>query len=56
MQHEKPESKLTSIEGGLLVQDRDAYTFRTMLRLQYPTDRKPTDEEWEALEIRLESC
>ena len=48
--NEKPESKLTSIEGGLLVQDRDEYSLE-QATISYPTDRKPTDEEWEALKL-----
>ena len=48
--NEKPESKLTSIEGGLLVQDRDEYSLEHAT-ITYPTDRKPTDEEWEALKL-----
>ena len=47
---EKPESKLTSIEGGLLLQDRDEYSLE-QATISYPTDRKPTDEEWEALKL-----
>ena len=48
--NEKPESKLTSIEGGLLLQDRDEYSLEHAT-ISYPTDRKPTDEEWEALKL-----
>jgi phosphoribosylaminoimidazolecarboxamide formyltransferase / IMP cyclohydrolase len=48
--NENPESKLTSIEGGLLVQDRDEYSLEHAT-ISYPTDRKPTDEEWEALKL-----
>ena len=48
--NEKPESKLTSIEGGLLVQDRDEYSLEHAT-ISYPTDREPTDEEWEALKL-----
>jgi phosphoribosylaminoimidazolecarboxamide formyltransferase / IMP cyclohydrolase len=48
--NEKSESKLTSIEGGLLVQDRDEYSLE-QATISYPTDRKPTDEEWEALKL-----
>lgn len=46
----KPESKLSSIEGGLLVQDHDEYSLDDAT-VTYPTDRKPTDEEWEALKL-----
>ena len=48
--NEKLESKLTSIEGGLLLQDRDEYSLE-QATISYPTDRKPTDEEWEALKL-----
>ncbi|WP_428910664.1 bifunctional phosphoribosylaminoimidazolecarboxamide formyltransferase/IMP cyclohydrolase [Niallia sp. Krafla_26] len=47
---EQTESKLTSIEGGLLVQDRDEYSLDDA-NITYPTDRKPTEEEWEALKL-----
>lgn len=47
---EKNESKLTSIEGGLLIQDRDEYSLDDAT-ITYPTDRKPTDEEWEAMKL-----
>lgn len=47
---EKPEVKLTSIEGGLLVQDRDSYTFEDA-NITVPTKRQPTEEEWEALKF-----
>lgn len=46
----KPESKLTSIEGGVLVQDRDEYSLDDA-EVTYPTDRKPTEEEWEAMKL-----
>ena len=46
----KPEAKLTSIEGGLLVQDRDSYTLDDA-NITIPTKRKPTEEEWEALKF-----
>ncbi len=49
-QQGKTESKITSIEGGLLVQDRDAYSLENAT-ITVPTDRKPTDEEWEALKL-----
>lgn len=47
---DKPEAKLTSIEGGLLVQDRDMYTLDDA-NITIPTKRKPTEEEWEALKF-----
>jgi phosphoribosylaminoimidazolecarboxamide formyltransferase/IMP cyclohydrolase len=47
---EVPELKLTSIEGGLLVQERDFMSFdETMITV--PTKREPTEEEWEALKF-----
>ena len=49
-QLQKPERKLTSVEGGLLVQDRDTYTLKDA-DLKVVTKREPTDEEWKALEL-----
>lgn len=46
----KPEEKLTSIEGGLLVQDQDRYSIKDAT-ISVPTKRKPTDEEMKALEF-----
>lgn len=46
----KQEAKLTSIEGGLLVQDRDSYTYEDAT-ITVPTKRKPTEEELEALKF-----
>ena len=40
----------TSIEGGLLTQEQDRYTLDDAT-ITVPTDRKPTDEEWEALKF-----
>ena len=40
----------TSVEGGLLTQEQDHYTFDDAT-ITVPTDRKPTDEEWEALKF-----
>ncbi len=45
-----PERKLTSVEGGLLVQDRDAYTLKDA-DVKVVTKREPTAEEWKALEL-----
>ncbi|VEF49178.1 phosphoribosylaminoimidazolecarboxamide formyltransferase/IMP cyclohydrolase [Bacillus freudenreichii] len=45
-----PEKVLTSIEGGLLVQDQDALGFNDA-ELTIPTKRKPTEEEMEALKL-----
>ncbi|MGE7602852.1 bifunctional phosphoribosylaminoimidazolecarboxamide formyltransferase/IMP cyclohydrolase [Peribacillus sp. NPDC097675] len=46
----KQERKLTSIEGGLLVQDRDAYSLKDA-EVKVATKREPTAEEWKALEL-----
>jgi len=46
----KPERKLTSIEGGVLVQDRDAYSLKDA-DVKVVTKREPTAEEWKALEL-----
>ncbi|WP_374721478.1 bifunctional phosphoribosylaminoimidazolecarboxamide formyltransferase/IMP cyclohydrolase [Peribacillus tepidiphilus] len=46
----KVEKKLTSVEGGLLVQDMDAYSLEDAT-ISIPTKRQPTDEEWEALKL-----
>ncbi|MFE4351711.1 bifunctional phosphoribosylaminoimidazolecarboxamide formyltransferase/IMP cyclohydrolase [Peribacillus butanolivorans] len=46
----KPERKLTSIEGGLLIQDRDAHSLKDA-EVKVATKRKPTLEEWKALEL-----
>lgn len=46
----KPEMKLTSIEGGLLVQEQDHFTIENAT-ISIPTKRKPTDEEMKALEL-----
>lgn len=49
-QGQKVESKLTSIEGGLLVQDQDRYTFEDAT-ITVPTKREPSEEEWQALKL-----
>ena len=46
----KTEAKLTSIEGGLLVQEQDRYTLEDAT-FTIPTKRQPTEEEWEALKF-----
>ncbi|MGG5252442.1 bifunctional phosphoribosylaminoimidazolecarboxamide formyltransferase/IMP cyclohydrolase [Neobacillus sp. SM06] len=46
----KPEAKMVTIEGGLLVQDQDRYTLENA-EITIPTKRQPTDEEWEALKL-----
>ena len=44
------EKVLTSVEGGLLVQDADAYTLEDA-NITVPTKRQPTEEEWAALKL-----
>ncbi|WP_409304021.1 bifunctional phosphoribosylaminoimidazolecarboxamide formyltransferase/IMP cyclohydrolase [Peribacillus sp. SCS-155] len=46
----KSEKKLTSIEGGLLVQDMDTYGLE-QANITVPTERRPTDAEWAALKL-----
>ena len=46
----KPERKLTSIEGGLLIQDRDAHSLKDA-EVKVATKREPTLEEWKAMEL-----
>ncbi|MCM3055757.1 bifunctional phosphoribosylaminoimidazolecarboxamide formyltransferase/IMP cyclohydrolase [Caldibacillus thermoamylovorans] len=46
----KNEFRLTSIEGGLLVQDYDRAGLDEAT-IMVPTKRKPTEEEWEALKL-----
>lgn len=45
-----PEVKLTSIEGGLLLQEQDRFTLKEAT-ISVPTTREPTEEEWKALEF-----
>ncbi|WP_066299021.1 bifunctional phosphoribosylaminoimidazolecarboxamide formyltransferase/IMP cyclohydrolase [Bacillus sp. FJAT-29937] len=47
---DKEEVKLTSIEGGLLIQDFDEYTLDNA-EITIPTKRQPSDEEWKALKL-----
>ncbi|MDQ0219839.1 bifunctional phosphoribosylaminoimidazolecarboxamide formyltransferase/IMP cyclohydrolase [Peribacillus cavernae] len=47
---QKVERKLTSIEGGLLVQDMDGHGW-DQATITIPTKRQPTDQEWEALKL-----
>ncbi|NEU31664.1 bifunctional phosphoribosylaminoimidazolecarboxamide formyltransferase/IMP cyclohydrolase [bacterium LRH843] len=47
---EQPEKMLTSIHGGLLVQDEDMHTLDEAT-IQIPTKREPTEAEWEALRL-----
>ncbi len=44
------ENTLSSIEGGLLVQEQDAFGFDDA-EISVPTKREPTDVEWEALKL-----
>lgn len=44
------ELKLTSIGGGLLVQEQDAFTLADAT-ISVPTKREPTEEEWQALKL-----
>jgi len=46
----KQEKVLTSVEGGLLVQDQDSFTYEDA-QISIPTKRKPTDEEISALKL-----
>lgn len=46
----KPEPKLASIEGGLLVQEQDQYTLQDAT-ITVPTKRQPSEEEWAALKL-----
>lgn len=46
----KPERKLTSIEGGLLIQDQDSYSLKDA-EVKVATKREPTPDEWKALEL-----
>lgn len=46
----KPEKMLTSVEGGLLIQDQDAYTYEDA-EISIPTKREPTAEELAALKL-----
>lgn len=46
----KAEMKLTTVEGGLLVQEQDLYTLENA-EISIPTKRQPTDAEWEALKL-----
>ncbi len=44
------EHQLTSVNGGLLLQERDRYGFDEG-DISVPTDREPSDDEWEALKL-----
>lgn len=47
---QKDELQVTSVSGGLLVQDVDRYTLDDAT-ITIPTKREPTKEEWEALKL-----
>ncbi|WP_413376174.1 bifunctional phosphoribosylaminoimidazolecarboxamide formyltransferase/IMP cyclohydrolase [Alkalihalobacillus sp. 1P02AB] len=47
---EKKEQVITSIHGGLLVQDEDRYGFHEAT-ISVPTERQPSEEEWAALKL-----
>jgi phosphoribosylaminoimidazolecarboxamide formyltransferase/IMP cyclohydrolase len=49
-QQDKPEMKMVTVEGGLLVQDQDRYTLDDAT-ITDPTKRRPTEEEWESLKL-----
>lgn len=44
------ETALTSIEGGMLVQEQDAFGFEDA-EISVPTKREPTEDEWAALKL-----
>ncbi|MBS4179470.1 bifunctional phosphoribosylaminoimidazolecarboxamide formyltransferase/IMP cyclohydrolase [Lederbergia citrea] len=46
----KREKMLTSVEGGLLIQDQDSYTYGDA-NITIPTKREPTEEELAALKL-----
>jgi phosphoribosylaminoimidazolecarboxamide formyltransferase / IMP cyclohydrolase len=46
----RQEKKLTSVYGGLLIQDEDHYTWEDA-SFSIPTKRKPTEKEWEELKL-----
>ncbi|MDR7002853.1 bifunctional phosphoribosylaminoimidazolecarboxamide formyltransferase/IMP cyclohydrolase [Neobacillus niacini] len=49
-QAKKAELKMTTIEGGLLVQEQDRYTLEDAT-ITIPTKRQPTEAEWESLKL-----
>ncbi|MGZ4160990.1 MAG: bifunctional phosphoribosylaminoimidazolecarboxamide formyltransferase/IMP cyclohydrolase [Neobacillus sp.] len=49
-QANKAEMKMTTIEGGLLVQEQDRFTLEDA-NITIPTKRQPTDAEWESLKL-----
>ncbi|WP_313804252.1 bifunctional phosphoribosylaminoimidazolecarboxamide formyltransferase/IMP cyclohydrolase [Cytobacillus sp.] len=46
----KEEKRLTSIEGGLLIQQYDQFTL-DHANISVPTKREPSEEEWKALKL-----
>jgi len=48
--NENKDVRLTSIEGGLLIQGYDQFTLDEAT-ISIPTDRKPTEDEWKALQL-----
>ncbi|MGG3467701.1 bifunctional phosphoribosylaminoimidazolecarboxamide formyltransferase/IMP cyclohydrolase [Neobacillus pocheonensis] len=46
----KAELKMTTVEGGLLVQEQDRYPLEDA-EITIPTKRKPSETEWEALKL-----
>lgn len=46
----KDDKQLTSVSGGLLVQDVDRFTLEDA-DISIPTEREPNEEEWEALKL-----
>lgn len=46
----KAELKMTTVEGGLLVQEQDHYPLENA-EITIPTKRKPSETEWEALKL-----
>ncbi|WP_339193456.1 bifunctional phosphoribosylaminoimidazolecarboxamide formyltransferase/IMP cyclohydrolase [Aeribacillus sp. FSL W8-0870] len=46
----QPEKQLTSVYGGLLVQDQDIYTLDDA-NISIPTKRQPTEQEWKDLKL-----
>lgn len=46
----KKEKQLTSVQGGLLIQDLDVHGFDDA-DISIPTKREPSDQEWEDLKL-----
>lgn len=49
-QHKKDNWNTVSVEGGLLMQQPDAFGFENA-DIRVATDREPTEEEWEAMKL-----